>query len=52
MDLVFKNKLIGILFFVLVEIYFGLDKSKFQVCVISFCLGYYFVKKKTASALR
>ena len=46
MDLVFKNKLIGILFFVLVEIYFGLNKSKFQVCVISFCLGYYFVKKR------
>ena len=39
MDLVFKNKLIGILFFVLVEIYFGLDKSKFQVFVIRFCLG-------------
>ena len=45
MDLVFKNKLIGILFFVLLKIYFGLDRNKFQICVISFCLGYYFVKK-------
>ena len=46
MDLVFKNKLIGVLFFVLVKSYFGLDKNKFQICVISFCLEYYFVKKK------
>ena len=51
MDLVFKNKLIGVLFFVLVKIYFGLDKNKFQICVISFCLEYYFVKKNTTSAL-
>ena len=51
MDLVFKNKLIGVLFFVPLKIYFGLDRNKFQICVISFCLGYYFVKKNTASAL-
>ena len=52
MDLVFKYLLIGVLFFGLVEIYFGLDKNKFQIYVISFCLGYYFGKKKSASALR
>ena len=46
MDLVFKNILIGVLFFGLVEIYFGLDKNKFQICAISFCLGYYFGKKR------
>ena len=46
MGLVFKYLLIGILFFGLVEIYFGLDKNKFQICVISFCIGYYFSKKR------
>ena len=46
MDLVFKNILIGVLFFGLVEIYFGLDKDKFQICVTSFCLEYYFGKKR------
>ena len=51
MDLVFKNILIGVLVFGLVEIYFGLDKNKFQTCVISFCLGTTW-QKKTASALR
>ena len=46
MDLVFKNELIGVLFLGLVEIYFGLDKNIFQICVISFCLRYYFGKKR------
>ena len=46
MDLVFKNILIGVLFFVLVEIYFGLYKNKFQICVINFCFVYYFGKKR------
>ena len=46
MDLVSKNILIGGLFIGLVEIYFRLDKNKFQICVISFCLGYYFGKKR------
>ena len=46
MDLVFKNILIGVLFFVLVEIYFGLDKNKFQIWVINFCFGHYFGKKR------
>ena len=51
MDLVFKKILIVVLFFGLVEIYFGLDKNKFQTCVISFCLGTTW-QKKTPSALR
>ena len=42
----FQNILIGVLFVVLVEVYFGLDKNKFQICVISFYLGYYFGKKR------
>ena len=46
MDLLFKNILIGVLFFGLVEIYFGLDKNKFQICLIRFCLEYYFGKKR------
>ena len=46
-DLVFKNILIGVLFFGLIEVYSGLDKNKFQICVISFCLGHYFGKKRS-----
>ena len=52
MDSVFKYTLIGVMFSGLLEIYFGLDKNIFQICVINFCLGYYFDTKKTASVLR
>ena len=52
MDSVFKYTLIGVMFSGLLEIYFGLDKNIFQICVINFCLGYYFGTKKTASVLR
>ena len=52
MDSVFKYTLIGVMFSGLLEIYFGLDKNILQICVISFCLGYYFGTKKTASVLR
>ena len=49
MDLVFKNILIGALFFGLVEIYFGLDNINFKFVLLVSASGTALVKKDRLS---
>ena len=44
--LILKNTLIGVLFLVLTEVCFGLNLNNVQLCVVSFCFGYYLGKRR------
>ena len=44
--LISKNILIGILFLVLIEAWFGLNLNNVQLFVVSFCFGYYLGKRR------